>query len=91
MNYLEKDALLAVYNANSTDMEKFCSEEKANALMHQLTEVAIQMDCYMELQRLLGCARNYAHMEYDTNPCHFRNYFWFFGEILEQSLHNEAV
>lgn len=91
MKYLEKDALLAVYNANSTDMEKYCAEEKANALMAQLTDLAIKMDCYMELQNLLGAARNYAHMEYDTSPGHFRNWFWFFGELLESSLHREEV
>jgi hypothetical protein len=83
MNYLETSALLAVYYANTTDMEKHCSEEKANTLMKQLNEVAILVDCYMDLQRLYDKARDRAQSDCDMFPGHFRNWFWYVGKELE--------
>jgi len=33
---------------------------------------------------MIAVARNSAHMEYDTNPGHFKNWFWFLEDMLEK-------
>jgi len=49
----------------------------AGQLYDELENIAELHGAEGEFKRMMGTARNRAHMEYDTNPGGFQNWFWF--------------
>jgi hypothetical protein len=50
---------------------------KAGQLYDALEAVAEQHGAEAEFKRMMSGARNRAHMDYDTNPGGFQNWFWY--------------
>ena len=67
----------AVYNQLAPGIEKYRDSFKASQLYDALEDVAEKNGAMQEFKRMLNAARNSAHMEYDTNPGGFENWFWF--------------
>ena len=76
--------LLSVYNSLASDIEKYQDEEGADQLYNEMEKVAAKNQESSTFNSLIHSARGYAHQEYDTNPGHFKNWFWFVGEFLEK-------
>ena len=60
----------------------------AGELYDAMEEIAARHGAIPEFRRIMNGARNRAHMEYDTNPGGFHNWFWFlpYEDELEESL-----
>jgi hypothetical protein len=76
MSNLHAD-LADVYNRMAPDIERNRDSFKAGQLYDALEAVAEQHGAEAEFKRMMNGARNRAHMEYDTNPGGFHNWFWF--------------
>jgi len=76
MNNLHAD-LADVYNRLAPGIERRRDSFKAGQLYDALEAVAEQHGAEAEFKRMMNGARNRAHMEYDTNPGGFHNWFWF--------------
>lgn len=66
-----------VYNQIAPNIEKHKDKAGADRLYQALVTVAKQNNAVPELKRMLNNARNSAHMDYDTNPGGFENWFWY--------------
>jgi len=66
-----------VYNRLAPSIERHRDSFKAGQLYDALEAVAEQHGAEAEFKRMMNGARNRAHMEYDTNPGGFHNWFWF--------------
>ena len=69
--------LARVYRAMAPGIERHRDSHKAGELYDALEAVADARGAGKELDRMMRGARNSAHMEYDTNPGGFENWFWF--------------
>jgi hypothetical protein len=76
--------LLAVYNTLAPKIEKFQDQDGADQLYNEMEQVAAASQESSTFNSLIHSAQGYAHGEYDTNPGHFKNWFWFVGEFLEK-------
>jgi len=76
--------LLAIYRDLAPGIEKYRDEEGADKLLWELQKVAAKNQESSTFNSLTRSAQGYAHQEYDTNPGHFKNWFWFVGEFLEK-------
>jgi hypothetical protein len=66
------------FNELAPGIKKYKDKEGASRLYNELVAIAKQHDGgAQELKSMLNGARNRAHMEYDTNPGGFENWFWF--------------
>jgi len=77
-------ALLGAYREASFGVEQHEDEEGANRISKELTRVASEFSVKPQLKNLYNAASHSAHMDYDTNPGHFKNWFWYVGEFLEK-------
>jgi hypothetical protein len=69
--------LARVYRAMAPGIERHRDSHKAGELYDALEAVADKHNAHREFTRIIGGAKNRAHMEYDTNPGGFENWFWF--------------
>jgi 5'(3')-deoxyribonucleotidase len=76
--------MLAAYRHFAPGIERFRDEEGANRLYKELNTIAVQTKQQNAFKSLIASARGWAHMEYDTNPGGFQNWFWKVGEMLEK-------
>jgi len=81
--------LADVYSRMAPGIERHRDSFKAGQLYDALEAVAEQHNAHREFTRMMSGARNRAHMDYDTNPGGFQNWFWylpFAKEELEEGL-----
>jgi hypothetical protein len=76
MSNLHAD-LAEVYRRMAPGIERHRDSFKAGQLYDALEAVAEQHNAHREFTRMMGGARNRAHMDYDTNPGGFQNWFWY--------------
>lgn len=76
--------LLSVYRHFAPGIEKYQDEAGADQLYNEMEKVAAKNQESSTFNSLIHSAQGYAHQEYDTNPGHFKNWFWFVGEFLEK-------
>ena len=69
--------LADVYNRLAPGIERNRDSFKAGQLYDALEAVAEQHGAEAEFKRMMNGARNRAHMDYDTNPGGFQNWFWY--------------
>ena len=71
-----------VYNKLAPKIERYRDSFLAGQLYDELENIAELHGAEDEFKRMMNGARNRAHMEYDTNPGGFQNWFWFlpFGD-----------
>jgi hypothetical protein len=76
MSKLHAD-LSNVYNRLAPGIERHKDNFKAGELYDALEAIAIEHGAELEFKRMMNGARNRAHMDYDTNPGGFQNWFWY--------------
>jgi hypothetical protein len=81
--------LSAKYNELAPHIAKHKDNKGAEHLYHELASIAKQHGASEEFRRLCNGARHSAHMDYDTNPGGFENWFWYLG--LGDQEHEQAV
>jgi hypothetical protein len=67
------------YNELAPGIEKYKDKKGADNLYKELLAIAKQHGAEREFSRMCNGARNRAHMDYDTNPGGFENWFWYLG------------
>jgi hypothetical protein len=72
-----KSELAAVYSKLAPKIERHRDSFGAGQLYDALEAVADKHGAGKQLAIMMRSARNSAHMEYDTNPGGFENWFWF--------------
>jgi hypothetical protein len=65
------------YRELAPGIEKYKDSFKAGQLYDALEAIADQHGAHRQFTSMMAGARNRAHMEYDTNPGGFQNWFWF--------------
>jgi hypothetical protein len=65
------------YRELAPKIEKYKDSYLAGQLYDALEAIAIEHDAEHEFKRMMTGARNRAHMDYDTNPGGFQNWFWY--------------
>jgi len=82
---LETD-LAKKYNELAPSIEKYKDEEGADHLYKELSAIARHHGAERKFIHMCNGARNSAHMDYDTNPGHFKNWFWYLGLANKQGV-----
>lgn len=65
------------YRELAPKIERHRDSYLAGQLYDALEAIAERHGAMAEFRRMINGARNRAHMEYDTNPGGFHNWFWF--------------
>jgi len=65
------------YNKLAPSIEKYKDKKGAENLYQTLAAIAKQYGAVSEFKRMLNGAQNRAHLDYDTNPGGFENWFWY--------------
>ena len=65
------------YRELAPKIEKYKDSYLAGELYDALEEIAARHGAMKEFRSMLNGARNRAHMDYDTNPGGFQNWFWY--------------
>jgi hypothetical protein len=65
------------YRELAPKVEKYKDSFLAGQLYDALEAIAIKHGAELEFKRMMTGARNRAHMDYDTNPGGFQNWFWY--------------
>jgi hypothetical protein len=65
------------YRELAPSIEKHKDSFLAGQLYDALEVIAIEHGAELEFKRMMTGARNRAHMDYDTNPGGFQNWFWY--------------
>jgi hypothetical protein len=84
MNPAAARLILSVYNSLAPDIERYRDEAGADQLYNEMEKVAAKNQESSTFNSLIHSAQGYAHQEYDTNPGHFKNWFWFVGDFLNK-------
>ena len=79
------------YNELAPGIEKYKDEKGADHLYKELLAIARHHGAEREFSRMCNGARNSAHMDYDTNPGHFKNWFWYLGLGNEQGVAENEI
>jgi hypothetical protein len=66
-----------IYHRLAPKIERYKDSFLAGQLYDELENYAELHGAEAEFKRMMATARNSAHMEYDTNPGGFHNWFWF--------------
>jgi HAMP domain-containing protein len=66
-----------VYHKLAPKIERYRDSFLAGQLYDELENIAELHGAEAEFKRMIAGARNRAHMEYDTNPGGFQNWFWY--------------
>jgi hypothetical protein len=72
------------YRELAPSIEKYKDSFLAGQLYDALEAIAIEHGAELEFKRMMTGARNHAHMDYDTNPGGFQNWFWYLPFADEQ-------
>jgi hypothetical protein len=65
------------FNELAPGIEKHKDKSGAEQLYNELASIAKSHGAESEFKRMCNGARNSAHMDYDTNPGGFENWFWY--------------
>jgi hypothetical protein len=65
------------YRELAPSIEKYKDSFLAGQLYDALEAIAMEHGAELEFKRMMNGARNRAHMDYDTNPGGFQNWFWY--------------
>jgi hypothetical protein len=65
------------YRELAPSIEKYKDSFLAGQLYNALEAIATEHNAELEFKRMMTGARNRAHMDYDTNPGGFQNWFWY--------------
>jgi hypothetical protein len=65
------------YNELAPSIKKYKDEDGADRLYDELKAIANEHNAGREFRRMCDSAQHRAHMDYDTNPGHFKNWFWY--------------
>jgi hypothetical protein len=65
------------YHELAPSIEKYKDSFLAGQLYDALEAIAIEHGAELEFKRMMTGSRNRAHMDYDTNPGGFQNWFWY--------------
>jgi hypothetical protein len=65
------------YRELAPSIEKYKDSFLAGQLYDALEAIAMEHSAELEFKRMMTGARNRAHMDYDTNPGGFQNWFWY--------------
>ena len=82
---LEAD-LAKKYMELAPSIKKYKDEEGADHLYRELLAIARHHGAERKFIHMCNGARNSAHLDYDTNPGHFKNWFWYLGLGNEQGV-----
>ena len=66
-----------IYRRLAPKIERYRDSFLAGQLYDELENYAELHGAEREFKQMMNAARNRAHMEYDTNPGGFQNWFWF--------------
>ena len=72
------------YHELAPTIEKYKDSFLAGQLYDALEAIAMEHGAEQEFRRMITGARNRAHMDYDTNPGGFENWFWYLPFAEEQ-------
>ena len=72
-----KAEMARVYRKLAPKIERHRDSFLAGQLYDELENIAELHGAETEFKRMLAGARNRAHMDYDTNPGGFQNWFWY--------------
>jgi hypothetical protein len=72
-----KAGMAEIYRRLAPKIERHRDSFLAGQLYDELENYAELHGAEGEFKRMMSTARNSAHMEYDTNPGGFQNWFWF--------------
>jgi hypothetical protein len=72
-----KAGMAEIYRRLAPKIERHRDSFLAGQLYDELENYAELHGAEGEFKRMMSAARNRAHMEYDTNPGGFQNWFWF--------------
>jgi hypothetical protein len=75
--------LLHVYQDNSEGVEQYRDSEGAKRIANALNDAAKELGVSRELKSLYNAASHSAHMDFDTNPGDFKNWFTYVGDLLQ--------
>lgn len=75
--------MLAAYNDIAPHVQQYQDEEGADRLYSVLHSIARDNGANQEFKSLMDTAQGSAHMEFDTNPGHFKNWFPFVEDLLK--------
>ena len=83
--------LYGAYQETSDGVEQHQDQEGAKRIYDALKAVADENGAQSELRSLMNAASHSAHMDFDTNPGDFKNWFPYVGELLQAiiRIHNE--
>jgi len=83
--------LYGAYQETSDGVEQHQDQEGAKRIYDALKDVANENGAQSELRSLMNAASHSAHMDFDTNPGDFKNWFPYVGELLQAiiRIHNE--
>ena len=82
-----------IYRKLAPKIERYKDSFLAGQLYDELENYAELHGAEKEFKQMMNGARNRAHMEYDTNPGGFHNWFWFlpFAEETNEGLMKEPT
>ena len=85
-----RSGLAKIYNKLAPKIERHRDSFLAGQLYDELENYAELHGAEDEFKRMINNARGRAHMEYDTNPGGFQNWFWFlpFGDDVEEGMYD---
>ena len=72
-----KSEMARVYRKLAPKIERYKDSFLAGQLYDELENIAELHGAEGEFKRMMAGARNRAHMDYDTNPGGFQNWFWY--------------
>jgi hypothetical protein len=83
--------MYGVYQDASQGVEQHQDQEGAKRIYDALKGVAIEHGVQSELKNLMNAASRSAHMDFDTNPGDFKNWFTYVGDHLKglKRIHDE--
>lgn len=83
--------MYGVYQDVSQGVEQHRDAEGAGRIYDALKNVAVEHGVQSELRSLMNSAANSAHMDFDTDPGDFKNWFPYAGELLGalKKIHDE--
>jgi hypothetical protein len=75
--------LYGAYQETSNGVEQHRDQEGAKRIYDALKAVADENGAQSELRSLMNAASHSAHMDFDTNPGDFKNWFTYVGDLLQ--------
>ena len=88
-----KAGMAEIYRRLAPKIERHRDSFLAGQLYDELENYAELHGAEGEFKRMMATARNSAHMEYDTNPGGFQNWFWFlpFEDNMEEGIKSQLA